>query len=351
MSTSTPHESMLPSQARAGTIAPAAQGSAEGTMAAKRLAAPPWHRIALAGVLLLAALLNFWWLNREGFSNLYYAATVRSMLSSWHNFLYASYDPGGFVSVDKPPLGLWIQAASAMLFGFRGLSLLLPQALAGVLCVGVLYHLVRRPFGVAAGLLAALMLALTPVNVATNRNNTMDSLLVLALLLAAWAVSRAAESGRLRLLILGMVLVGVGFNVKMLQAYLALPAFYLVYLVGAPLRRRTRLAHLALATVVLLGVSLSWALAVDLTPPDRRPYVGGSTNNRVLDLIVGYNGLARLLPGGLLPRGMAAAPQPAFAPGPRPLPQGPAGIAPAPQSGAGGPPGMAGPAPAGGFIV
>ena len=255
----------------------------------------PWHRAALVAILALSAFLELFRITREGYSNLYYAATVKSMLTSWHNFFFASYDPGGFVTVDKPPLGFWIQAASAKLFGFHGWSLLLPQALAAVLSVALLYYLVRRIFGPVAGLLAALTLALTPITVATARNNTVDVLLVLVLLIAAWAVIRAAETGRLRWLVLCAALGGLGFNIKMLQAYLVVPAFFLLYLLAAPRRWRTRVAHLALATVVLLGVSLSWAVAVDLTPADERPYVGGSKNNTVLNLIVGYNGLERLL--------------------------------------------------------
>ncbi len=263
---------------------------------ARELAAGlPWHRLALAAILVLSAFLGLFRLGAEGFANTYYAATVKSMLTGWHNFFFASYDPGGFVSVDKPPLGFWVQAASAKLFGFHGWSLLLPQVVAGVLSVALLYHLVRRSFGPVAGLLAALALAVTPITVATIRNNTVDGLLVLTLLLAAWAISRAGESGQLRWLLLGMALLGLGFNIKMLQAYLVLPAFYVVYVLGAPLRWRARLAHLALATLVLLGVSLSWAIAVDLTPPEKRPYVGGSSDNTVMDLIVGYNGINRLL--------------------------------------------------------
>lgn len=263
-------------------------------LARRAVTAARWYHIALSGVLVLSAFLGFFRLGREGYSNLYYAATVKSMLTSWHNFFFASYDPGGFVSVDKPPLGLWIQAISAKLFGFHGWSLLLPQVLAGILSVALLYHLVRRVFGPVAGLLAALALALTPINVATNRNNTMDSLLVLALLVAAWAVIRAVETGRLRWLLLCAFMVGVGFNIKMLQAYLVLPAFYLLYLLAARLRWWRRVLNLGLATVVLLVVSLSWAVAVELTPADKRPYVGGSSNNSVLNLIFGYNGLSRL---------------------------------------------------------
>src|SRR2546423_82613 len=261
-----------------------------------RIAAAPlaWRHAALGAVLLVAAALNLWGLAREGYANTYYAAAVKSMLTSWHNFFYLSFDSGGFVSVDKAPLGLWVQAASAKVFGFSGLSLLVPEALAGVLSVAVLYYLVARVFGAGAGLVAALALALTPVSVVTSRNNTIDSLLVLTLLLGAWAASRAAETGRLRLLLLGALVVGLGFNIKMLQAYLVVPAFGLMYLLGAPQRWLTRIGHLALALLVLLVVSFAWAVAVDLTPASARPFVSDSGTNSELSLILGYNGLGRV---------------------------------------------------------
>jgi 4-amino-4-deoxy-L-arabinose transferase-like glycosyltransferase len=266
----------------------------------------PWHRLALGAVLLLAAVLNFWQLGRLGYPNSYYAAAVKSMLQSWHNFFFVSFDPGGFVSIDKPPLGFWIETASARLFGFSAFSLLLPEALAGVLSVAVLYRLVARVWGSGAGLLAALFLALTPVSVVTARNNTIDSLLVLSVLLAAWAVSRAAESGRLRWLLLCAVLVGLGFNIKMLDAYLVVPAFGLMYLLCARTGWLTRISHLALSTLVMLGVSLSWAVVVDLTPAGARPFVGSSGDNSALNLALGYNGLQRLTGGAGTPGGGGA---------------------------------------------
>src|SRR5919201_5310469 len=259
-----------------------------------RLSALHWPRFALGAVLALAAFLNFWQLDRLGYANTYYAAAVKSMLQSWHNFFFVSFDPGSFVSIDKPPLGFWIETASAKVFGFSGVSLILPEALAGVLSVAVLYRLVARIWGHGAGLLAALFLALTPVSVVTARNNTIDSLLVPTVLLAAWAVARAVETGKLRWLLLCAVLVALGFNIKMLEAYLVVPAFGLVYLVGARASWRKRLGHLAMATVVLLGVSLSWVTAVDPTPARARPYVGSSGTNSELSLALGYNGLQRL---------------------------------------------------------
>src|SRR5579884_2077300 len=167
------------------------------------------RRFALMPILVLAALLNFWTLDSVGYANTYYAAAVKSMLQSWHNFFFVSFDPGGFVTVDKPPVGFWVQTASAKLFGFHGWSILLPQAVAGVLSAGVLFFLVRRYFGPVAGLLAALALAVTPISVVANRNNTIDSQLVLVVLLASWAVLKATETGKLRWLLLSMALVGL----------------------------------------------------------------------------------------------------------------------------------------------
>src|SRR2546427_9956162 len=181
---------------------------------------PIWRRLALAVVMLVSIFMNFYQLGQNGFGNLYYASAIRSMLDSWHNFFFVAYDPGGFVSIDKPPLGFWLQVASARLFGFTPFSILLPQALAGVLSVLLLYYLVRRYFGVTAGLLAALALAVSPISVVTNRNNTIDSTLALALLVGAWAVLRAAETGKLRWLLLSAAMIGIGFNIKMMEAYL-----------------------------------------------------------------------------------------------------------------------------------
>src|SRR6266568_5012314 len=204
------------------------------------------QHLALGAIMLISVFMNFYQLGKNGLGS-YYPAAVRSMMDSWHNFFFASYDPGGFVTIDKPPLGFWLQVASAKLFGFTAFSILLPQALAGVLSVLLLYYLVRRHFGVVAGLLAALALALSPISVVTNRNITIDSTLVLVMLLGAWAVLRAAESGKLRWLLLCAVFVGVGFNIKMLEAYLVVPAYGLLYLLAAPRSIWARIGHLALA--------------------------------------------------------------------------------------------------------
>lgn len=254
-----------------------------------------WQKFALSMVMLTSIFVNFYQLGQNGFGNLFYAAGVRSMADSLHNFFFVSYDPGGFVTVDKPPLGFWLQAISVKLFGFTPFSIFFPQALASVLAVLVLFILVRRHFGVLAGLLAALALALSPLSVATGRNNTIDSILALTLLLGAWAVMRAAETGRWRWLLLSATLVGIGFNIKMAEAYLVVPAFGALYLLAAPRKFWARSGQLVVACLLMLAISLSWAAVVDLIPASQRPYVGSSQNNSEIGLAFGYNGLDRLV--------------------------------------------------------
>jgi len=229
-------------------------------MPAARVA--PWQWLCLAGVVLLALALRLWALDQNGYGNEYYSAGVRSMLTSWHNLFYNAFDPAGFVSLDKPPVAFWIQAASAKLFGFSGLSVLLPQVVERVAASILLFHLVRLRFGAAAALLAALFFAVTPVSVAVDRSTNTESCLVLTMLVAAWPLTRAAERGSLALLALALALLGIAFNVKMLAALVVLPAFLLVYALGAPLALRQRSMHLLGALAVLGVVALSWWLGV-----------------------------------------------------------------------------------------
>jgi 4-amino-4-deoxy-L-arabinose transferase-like glycosyltransferase len=229
-----------------------------------------------------------------GDANAYYTAAVKSMLQSWSNFFFVAAEPGGSVTVDKPPLGLWIEAVFAYFLGVSGFSVSLPNILAGVFSIPLLYTMVKKYAGELAGLVAAFVMAFTPVFVATNRNNTMDGLLVFFLLLAAWTFIKATDSGKLGWLLLGAFIIGLGFNIKMMQAFLPLPAFYALYFFGARESWLRKSINLAMATLLMLIVSFSWAVIVDLTPSDSRPYIGSSGNNTVMGLIFGHNGLSRL---------------------------------------------------------
>lgn len=268
------------------------------------------ENIALSLILILSLILNLANLNIEGYANQYYAAGVKSMTLSLKNFFFISFDPASFVTIDKPPLGFWIQAIFAKIFGFSGWSIILPQAIAGVVSVGLIYVIVKRSFGTAAGLISAICLAVTPVFVAVSRNNTCDNLLVLTLLLACLVLSKAAEKGKLKYLLISLAIIGIGFNIKMLQAYMIIPAIYITYLLSNAVSFKKRIVHLMASTIILILVSLSWAFIVDLIPEGNRPYVGSSTNNSVMELIIGHNGLERLgigsksTQGGGAPRGM-----------------------------------------------
>jgi 4-amino-4-deoxy-L-arabinose transferase-like glycosyltransferase len=250
----------------------------------------------VTGILaLLAAALNLVRLPPLTQLNLYYATAVKSMTMGWSNFFFVSFDPGGFVSVDKPPLGLWIQTLSVQLFGFDSFSLILPQAIAGTFSVIVLFILVRRAFGLPAGLLAGALLALSPINVVTNRSNIFESLIVLTSLLAALAALTSAQYGQVRWLLVSALFIGIGFNIKSFEALLVAPACIGVYALSAPLSLRSRLIHLALFLLALAAISLCWIETVDHIPASQRPWVDSTLTNSEMDLALNYNGLQRLV--------------------------------------------------------
>jgi 4-amino-4-deoxy-L-arabinose transferase-like glycosyltransferase len=261
-------------------------------------------RPELGALIALAAVLNLWALSRNGWANDYYSAAVRSMSSSWHNFLYASADPSGVMTVDKPPLALWIQSLSVRVFGYHPLSVLVPQALMGVASVALVYDLVRRRFGRLGGFAAGLALALTPITVAISRHNNPDALLVLCCVAALWFTVRALEDGRTRWLVLAGVCVGLGFETKMLIALAVVPGIAAAYLLIAPRGGLRALRQLLAGGGALVLVGGAWPVLVALTPAADRPWISGTSDNSILSLIFEYNGLGRVDgqaggPGGL----------------------------------------------------
>jgi 4-amino-4-deoxy-L-arabinose transferase-like glycosyltransferase len=251
-------------------------------------------RPELSALIALAAVLNLWALSRNGWANDYYSAAVRSMSSSWHNFLYASADPSGVMTVDKPPLALWVQSLSVRVFGYHPLSMLVPQALMGVASVALVYDLVRRRFGRIGGFAAGLALALTPMTVAISRHNNPDALLVLCCVAAIWFSVRALEDGRTRWLVLAGLSVGLGFETKMLVALTVVPGIALAYLLIAPRGRARALRQLLAGGATMAVVGGAWPALVALTPAADRPWVSGTSDNSILSLIFGYNGLGRV---------------------------------------------------------
>ncbi|MFE9327996.1 ArnT family glycosyltransferase [Nocardia sp. NPDC052278] len=256
---------------------------------------PLRRRVSLAVLLIATALLYLWNLGASGWANDFYAAAVQAGSQSWKAMVFGSSDAANAITVDKTPAALWVMDISARLFGFNSWSLLVPQALEGVAVVAVLYAAVRRVSGHWAGMLAGAVLALTPAATLMFRFDNPDALLVLLLTVAAycalWAIEK--DSGAWWLPLAG-VAVGFGFLAKMMQAFLVLPAFALVYLLAAPAPLRTRIVR-SLAAVLAMVVSAGWYLAlVTLWPASSRPYIGGSQHNSVLELALGYNGFGRL---------------------------------------------------------
>jgi len=187
-----------------------------------------------------------------------------------------------------------METAFAYVLGLNGTVVSLPNIFAGVLSVPLIFHLTKKHFNSLASVSAALVYVFTPIVLAADRNNTIDGMLVFTLLLAAWAFIKATDSGKFKYLFIGSVLIGLGFNIKMLQAYLVLPALLLLFLLGSNHNWVKRILFSGISILVILVVSLSWAVIVDLTPADERPYIGSSENNTVMELIIGHNGLSRL---------------------------------------------------------
>ncbi|WP_215909860.1 ArnT family glycosyltransferase [Streptacidiphilus fuscans] len=259
---------------------------------------PGYARPALLGIAAVAALLFVWGINNAAFHT-FYANAARSGSESWKAFIFGSFDPASTITLDKLPGFVWPQALSARIFGFHAWSVALPQAIEGVLAVLVLYKAVQRWAGANAALLACGLFTLTPVIAGLFRTSVEDPAFTLLLICAAEAAQRAAQTGRLRTLLMSGVWVGLAFQTKMLESWAVLPALAVIYLVSAPSTLRRRIGHVALAGVVTVAVSASWILLVTVTPAKDRPYVDGTTNNSAFSMVVGYNFLNRFSSVGM----------------------------------------------------
>ena len=280
-------------------FAPPPTGARPGGSGGRRAA---YARLGLLLVAALSATLSTWGIDRSRY-HVFYAAAVRSMTLGPRAFLYGSFDPGDAITIDKLPGFLWPQALSAMVFGMRPWALVLPQALECVAAVIVVHRMVRRWAGETAALTAAAVLALTPVTVGLGRSIVEDAPFMLLLLLAADAAQRAAATARLRTLLLSALWVGLAFQCKMVEAWAILPALTAGYLAGAPAPLRRRIRDAALACAVAVLVSLSWVVAVSLTPAGDRPYIDGTTNDSAFSMVFGYNFLNRFGAVGLSAEG------------------------------------------------
>ncbi len=279
---------------------------------------PRWARPTLLAIAAVAALLYARNIAEAGLAP-FYSVAVKSMSVSWKAFFYGAFDPGATITIDKLAGSFLPQALSARIFGFHPWSLALPQVIEGVVSVLVMYRVVRRWAGAVPGLLAAGIFAATPIAASMFGHSMEDGALTMCLVLAADSWQRAVMEGRLRSLCWAGVWVGLGFQAKMLQAWMILPALALGYLLAAPAGLGRRLWHLGVAGLLMLAVSLSWIALYTFTPAADRPYVDGSTNNSAIAMVFGYNGVERFgvsFPGSVQAFGAGGgrAPQAATAP-------------------------------------
>ncbi|MFJ8931902.1 glycosyltransferase family 39 protein [Streptomyces sp. NPDC102364] len=255
---------------------------------------PRWARPAFLGMLLVIAAAYFWNLSASGYANSFYSAAAQAGSESWKAFFFGSSDAANAITVDKPPAALWPMGLSVRLFGLNSWAILAPQVLMALATAGVLYGAVRRRFSAAAGLIAMVVLATTPVAALMFRFNNPDALLALLMTVTVYCVVRAMEHGRTKWLIWAGVAVGLAFLTKTLQAFLILPPLAILYAVFAPVRVRKRFGQLALSAVAMIVAGGWWVAIVELWPASSRPYIGGSQNNSFLELTFGYNGLGRI---------------------------------------------------------
>ncbi len=256
----------------------------------------------MAVITLVAAVLRLYHLGQV-LDDPFYDAAVKSMTLSWHNFFFGAFEPGASVSIDKPPVDLWLQVASVKLFGFDSTSLKLPEALAGVAAVPLLFAAVRRMWSTPAGLAAAAALAFMPIALITSRSDTMDGVMMALIVLALLLILRACESGSSGWLLGGAALLGVAFDVKLLESLVAVPGLALLAYLGLPGPRRRRLAQMLAAGALYVAVALVWLTATLLVPAHDRPYAIGSTNGSAWNAAFVFNGSDRLAgkspePGG-----------------------------------------------------
>ncbi len=263
-------------------------------MAGDRSLTFTWQRAALAALLILTAVAYIWDLSSSGYANSFYAAAVQAGTKSWKAFFFGSIDSSSFITVDKPPASLWVMELSGRIFGFSSASMLVPQALEGVAAVGLLYAGVKRWFGDVAGLGAGALLAITPVAALMFRFNNPDALLVLLLVASAYALIRALESASTKWILAAGALIGFAFLAKMMQAFLVLPGFALVYVIAAPTGLKRRIWQLLAAGGAIVVSAGWWVAAVALWPVASRPMIDGSPDNNIFNLILGYNGLGRI---------------------------------------------------------
>jgi 4-amino-4-deoxy-L-arabinose transferase-like glycosyltransferase len=254
-----------------------------------------WHRVGLILLLVVTAVMYLWNIAINGMGNQFYAAAAQAGSKNWEALLFGSLDPHNFITVDKPPVSQWVMGLSGQIFGFNSASMLIPEALMAVASVALVYCAVTRISGPRTGLLAGSVLALTPVAALMFRFNNPDAVMVLLMTAAAYCTVRAVQQASPKWLAWAAVALGFAFLAKMLEGLMVTPALAAAYLIAAPTTLRARLRHIAVAAVAIV-VSAGWfVLLTVLWPASSRPYIAGSADNNFMNLVLGYNGFARVL--------------------------------------------------------
>ncbi|WP_018178109.1 ArnT family glycosyltransferase [Jongsikchunia kroppenstedtii] len=256
-----------------------------------------WRQhIPLALLLIGTAVFYLWDITRNEMGNSFYAGAAWAGSENWKALLFGSVDPSNFITVDKPPVSQWVMGLSGQIFGFSSASMLIPEAIMGVLSVWLLYSAVHRlTNNRGASLLAGLALALTPVAALMFRFNNPDAVMVLLMTAAAYCTVRATLAGSAKWLALAGAAMGFAFLAKMLEGLMSLPALALVYLIAAPVVVwHKRILHLLYAGLAMIAASGWYVVLTLLWPKDSRPYLAGSTDNNFMNLVLGYNGLDRI---------------------------------------------------------
>lgn len=256
---------------------------------------PSWEQIGLAALLMGTAASFLWGLDRNGWANPYYSAAAQAGSQDWKAFFFGSLDAGNLITIDKPPLSIWIMSLSVRLFGLNSWALLVPQALMGLATTWLIYKIIRRSHPAAPALLGGLIYATTPVVVLMSRYNNPEPLMGLLTVAAVYFVIRAIHDNRWAWYLLAGTALGLAFMAKQLQAFLPIPALVLAVLLFGAGTLASRLLRLLTSLAALIVSGGWWLVAVDLTPTANRPYVGGSASNSMLELTLDYNGLARFL--------------------------------------------------------
>ena len=260
-----------------------------------RLTEKVWNRVGFIVLLVATAVMYVWDITINGMGNQFYAAAAQAGSMNWEALLFGSLDPHNFITVDKPPVSQWVMGLSGQIFGFSSASMMIPQALMAVAAVAMLYSAVARISGPRTALLAGAVLALTPVAALMFRFNNPDAVMVLLMTAAAYCTVRAVQQASPKWLAWAAVALGFAFLAKMLEGLMVAPALAAAYLIAAPTTLWARLRHVGVAAVAFV-VSAGWFVVLTLLwPASSRPYIAGSTDNNFMNLVLGYNGFARVL--------------------------------------------------------